>query len=127
MPPPKTRRIGLATEYVAQTTVQTLGTFLPGPIDRDYGQQIIFSSPPPQSPDNTLFPDIPRIHTESFAQAFTGTLTVGSGPNQSGIYTIISNTDDEGYVWLNGQLVSADPGGHGQQDANPLTGSAPWR
>ena len=116
---------GLATEYVAQTTVQTLGTFLPGPIDRDYGQQIIFSSPPPQSPDNTLFPDIPRIHTESFAQAFTGTLTVGSGPNQSGIYTIISNTDDEGYVWLNGQLVSADPGGHGQQDANPLTGSAP--
>jgi hypothetical protein len=113
-------RNGLATEYVAQTVAQTYSTFLPGVIDRDFGA-INPSNPvgPPQSPDATLFPDIKRIHTESFAEVFTGKITTA----QSGIYTIISNTDDDGWAWLNGLLVSADPGGHGQQDASAVARS----
>lgn len=107
---------GLATQYVAQTTIQSFNPNLGGPIDRNYGDIIPSGNPlpAPNSPDNTKFPDIERIHTENFAQAFTGTVTT----NLSGTYTIISNSDDDGYTWLNGTLVSADPGGHGQQDAS---------
>ena len=112
---------GLASEYIAQTTVQTYsGGFYAGPIDRDYTVQAPnpVPVPAPSSPDPTPFPEIDRIHTESFSQAFTGSLT----PSVSGVYTIITNTDDDGFAWLDGTLIDpADPGGHGQQDTLPST------
>lgn len=37
----------------------------------------------------------------------------------SGFYTFLANTDDDGYLYVNGQLVSANPGSHAQRD--PLT------
>jgi hypothetical protein len=119
---------GLTAEYIAQTTNQSYNPdVFQGPIDRDYG-----ALPPgsptqaPSSPDPTHFPDIQRIHTESFSQAFTGVLTAGI----SGVYTIITNTDDDGYAWIDGTLVSADPGVHGQQDTlfpSPLYPNQPTR
>ena len=29
----------------------------------------------------------------------------------------VTNSDDDGYLFVNGQLVASDPGGHGMQDA----------
>ena len=103
------------TEFLAQTSVQSLSTFLPGVIDRDYNAQLPTQPGAPivQSPDAVKYPDISRVQWEDFTQTFTGKVTVGF----SGMYTILSNTDDSGFVWINGTLVSADPGGHGQQDA----------
>ncbi|MGE5506730.1 MAG: PA14 domain-containing protein, partial [Actinomycetota bacterium] len=49
-----------------------------------------------------------------------------------GVYTFISNTDDAGYLYVDGVLVSSDPGGpsgHGEQDAanrTPITLTAGW-
>ena len=111
---------GIPTEFVAQTQNMSLGTFFPGVIDRDYNATIPSPIPQPvtQSPDFTAFPDLPRVEWEDFNQVFTGKIQVGI----SGVYTIISNTDDSGFAWVNGTLVSADPGGHGQQDTTSTRG-----
>ena len=104
---------GVPAEYDAQVTDQGFSTFFPGVIDQFYeaafsdGIFRVF-----QSPDFTPFPDIPRIEWDQFTQVYTGSLQVGV----SGVYTIVSNTDDSGFVWVNGMLVSADPGKHTPQD-----------
>ena len=118
---------GLATEYVAQTTVQSIVPgLLAGPIDRDFSGAIVPSNPfhtlASSSPDPTQFPDIDAYsHGKASRRVtFTGSLT----PSVStGVYTIITNTDDDGYAWLDGTLISADPGGHGQQTTSPAARS----
>jgi hypothetical protein len=43
---------------------------------------------------------------------------------EAGSYVFISNTDDDGYLYVNGVLVADDPGGHGERDATffqPIT------
>ena len=37
--------------------------------------------------------------------------------NVAGTYTFVNATDDDGYLFVNGQLVASDPGGHGVQNA----------
>jgi hypothetical protein len=54
------------------------------------------------SPDASIRPD-------NFSTVFTGTIHT----TEAGLYTILGFSDDDSYVWVNGQLVSADPGGHG--------------
>jgi hypothetical protein len=48
---------------------------------------------------------------------FTGQITAP----ETGFYQIVSNTDDDGYLFVDGVLVSQDPGGHGERDATVLT------
>ncbi|HEX2972348.1 MAG TPA: PA14 domain-containing protein, partial [Tepidisphaeraceae bacterium] len=40
---------------------------------------------------------------------------------QAGTYTFIGRSDDMGYVYLDGQTVSSDPGAHGVRDATNVT------
>src|SRR5205807_9637571 len=48
--------------------------------------------------------------------------------DQAGVYTFVTNTDDEGFLFLNDgtsntyKLVSSDPGGHGERDATNVVG-----
>jgi hypothetical protein len=49
------------------------------------------------------------IRTDFFSTVFTGKIRVP----EDGTYTILGFSDDDSYVWVNGQLVSGDPGGHG--------------
>ena len=106
---------GLPIEFVPQSVDMSIGTFLPGVIDRDYYAQLPAAEfPVYPSPDPVVFPDLPRVGRQDFAQIFSGKLQVGL----SGAYTIISNTDDSGFVWVNGALVSADPGIHTQEDVS---------
>ena len=57
------------------------------------------------------------IHREEFASIFTGKILTDA----AGKYTFITNSDDDGYLFINDQLVSQDPGAHGQEDATKLT------
>src|SRR6185312_10279282 len=66
------------------------------------------------SPDPRNYPDIERVHNTDQTSLFTGQIVA----NQTGVYTVITNTDDDGFLWIDDKLVSADPNGHGQQDAN---------
>ena len=74
------------------------------PIDANFGNS---------SPDATNYPDIPRIHVDDFATLFTGKIRT----DLAGTYTFVTNSDDDGYMWVNDVLVSSDPGGHGQRNA----------
>jgi hypothetical protein len=65
------------------------------------------------SPDPAGYPDVYRIHPNDYASLFTGKIRTDA----AGTYTFITNTDDDGYMWVNDVLVSSDPGGHGQQNA----------
>ena len=49
------------------------------------------------------------IRDDNHSTVFTGKITVP----EDGVYEIYAFTDDDSYLWVNGQLVSADPGGHG--------------
>ena len=49
------------------------------------------------------------IRGDNHSTVFTGKLR----PTETGQYQILGFTDDDSYVFVNGQLVSADPGGHG--------------
>jgi hypothetical protein len=49
------------------------------------------------------------IRDDNHSTVFTGKITVP----EDGEYQILAFTDDDSYLWVNGQLVSADPGGHG--------------
>jgi hypothetical protein len=70
----------------------------------------------------------PGIAATNYSTIFTGKVTIpdnGNGtPNEQLDVRIMGSTDDDGYVFVNGVLVSADPGGHGLRDAdqsgNPL-------
>src|SRR6185312_12226713 len=55
----------------------------------------------------------PGIRGSQDSAVFTGKITAPS----TGTYTFFSNTDDDGYLYINGALVSDYPGGHGQVDA----------
>ena len=67
--------------------------------------QVNFFWPEGYSPD-------PAIQNNYFSTEFTGKITAP----ETGTYTLISNTDDDGYLWVNGQLVSSDPGTHGMEE-----------
>jgi hypothetical protein len=49
------------------------------------------------------------IRPDNHSTLFTGRITAP----ETGEYQILGFTDDDSYLWVNGQLVSADPGGHG--------------
>ena len=82
-----------------------------GPVSFDYND-----SPDPTRADDPVSqlagPDF--VHREEFATVWTGKIVT----DQAGVYTFISNTDDDGYFYVNDELVSADPGQHGVQDAS---------
>src|SRR5205807_3818938 len=59
----------------------------------------------------------PAIQADLFSTQFTGKIHA----DVSGTYTFITNTDDDGYLWVNGKLVSQDPGLHGGRNATSLT------
>lgn len=59
----------------------------------------------------------PAIQSHDFSSIFTGKLNVTTG----GVYTLLSNTDDDGYLYVDGALVSLDPGAHGQRNAANFT------
>ena len=56
-----------------------------------------------------------QIDGRNSSVVFTGKVQI----NTPGTYTFYSNTDDDGYLFVNGQLTSADGGGHGTR--NPAT------
>ena len=61
----------------------------------------------------------PTINFDNFSTEFTGKIHA----DQDGWYTLITRTDDDGFLWVNGQLVSQDPGPHPPRDAwylNPI-------
>lgn len=61
------------------------------------------------------------ISAAPFSSVFTGQFTVTDG---SAPYTFPTQSDDDSYLYVDGQLASADPGGHGNRTAptvNPLT------
>ncbi|MGE5612213.1 MAG: DNRLRE domain-containing protein, partial [Bacillota bacterium] len=59
----------------------------------------------------------PSVDADHFSSRWTGRIIAPA----TGTYTIISLTDDDGYLWVDGQLVSSDPGGHGYRDATNIT------
>ena len=92
------------TEFIHDTNGITATSG--GPIDSDFSTS---------SPDSTPYPDVPRVHQVSYASAWTGKIIT----DQAGVYTFITNSDDDGYMYINDTLVSADPGDHGAE--NPAT------
>ena len=54
----------------------------------------------------------PAINTSNYSTAFTGKVHTDA----AGTYTFISNSDDDGYLYVNGVLVSSDPGSHGAEE-----------
>src|SRR5205085_10455868 len=60
---------------------------------------------------------LPRIHPTSHPAVLTGRIKTDA----AGMYTFVTNSDDDGYLWVNDMLVSSDPGGHGPQDAPNIT------
>jgi len=61
----------------------------------------------------SVFP-APGTVADRYSSVWTGKIKA----EVDGEYTFISSTDDYGYLWVNGQLVSFDPGGHGTRDAD---------
>ena len=49
------------------------------------------------------------IRADNFSTTFTGKIRAP----ETGTYTILGFSDDDSYVWVDGHLVSGDPGGHG--------------
>jgi hypothetical protein len=47
-------------------------------------------------------------NNDNYSTAFTGKINIPAG--EGGQYTFIANTDDQGFLWVNGQLVSVTPG-----------------
>lgn len=94
------------------------GTWLyGGAIDFDWSQRTFSGGILPDpllSPDPSLYPDVQRIHNTDFTTVFTGQIV----PAISGVYTLIGNSDDDGFLWVDDRLVSADPGVHEQRDAS---------
>ena len=73
-------------------------------------------------PDPTLDRNLNGIPVNNYSTAFTGKIVIPAG--QGGEYRFISNTDDDGALFVNGQLVSYDPNGHGQRDADDAANTA---
>lgn len=70
------------------------------------------------SPYVGQIPTFDKIHNVSFSVAFTGQIHI----TRTGTYSFMTNTDDDGFMWLsNGTqqvLVSQDGGGHGTRNAS---------
>ena len=49
------------------------------------------------------------IRGDNFSTVFTGKFVAP----ETGTYSILAFSDDDSYVWVDGKLVSGDPGGHG--------------
>ena len=54
------------------------------------------------------FPFIQGFNADSFSTFIDGKIVT----DLAGEYTFVANTDDDGYLWVNGQLVSSSPGSH---------------
>ena len=52
------------------------------------------------------------VRQDAFSTVFSGTLRAA----EAGVYEIFLETDDDGYLLVNGQVVSADPGPHLARD-----------
>ena len=65
---------------------------------------------------SSQFPLVPGFDANSFSAFIEGKITT----DLAGPYTFVAPTDDDGYLWVNGQLVSADPGlnVHGRSPAH---------
>ncbi|MCY2953770.1 MAG: PA14 domain-containing protein [Planctomycetota bacterium] len=63
--------------------------------------------------ESAYFP-APGTPTDNYSAVWTGKIIAPV----DGEYTFISNTDNFGFLWVNGQLVSFDPGDHGMRDAD---------
>jgi hypothetical protein len=59
----------------------------------------------------------PLVGGDNFSTRWQGSIIAPT----AGVYTFVSNSDDAGYLFVKGVLVSQDPGGHGQRDAVILT------
>jgi fibronectin type 3 domain-containing protein len=65
----------------------------------------------------------PIINNDDFSGRWTGQLIVDAASGGAGTYSIIANSDDGHRVFVDGQLVSFDPGPHAPRDAltvNPI-------
>jgi hypothetical protein len=71
------------------------------------------------SPDtsNTSFPFFPRVFPDSFSTVWTGKIRTDA----AGVYTFITNSDDDAVMYVNGVKVSEDLGAHGPRNATTLT------
>jgi Concanavalin A-like lectin/glucanases superfamily/PA14 domain len=69
------------------------------------------------SPDITAFPLLARVHTDSFTTVWTGKIRT----NAAGVYTFVTNSDDDAIMYVNGVAVSQDLGAHTARDATQLT------
>jgi len=83
-------------------------------VDFDYGNN-------PPDAGASIVPD-------NFSTIFTGKITIpdnGNGtPNEQLDVKIFGNSDDDGFLYVNGVLVSSDAGGHGQRDADTVAPDA---
>jgi hypothetical protein len=61
--------------------------------------------------ETSAFPFEQGFNAETFSAFIDGKITT----ELAGPYTFVVNTDDDGYLWVNGQLVSGNPGQHLQQ------------
>jgi hypothetical protein len=64
-------------------------------------------------------PDPAIQQTDNFSVIFTGKIRT----KEAGNYTFLGFSDDDHYLFVNGQLVSSDPGGHTARD--PRRGGKP--
>ena len=60
---------------------------------------------------------LPPIQSRDFSSIFTGKINITA----SGTYTLLSNTDDDGYLYVDGVLVSLDPGSHAARNPANFT------
>jgi len=66
--------------------------------------------------DASVFPLKSGFNASSFSAIIEGKVTT----DLAGPYTFYASTDDDGYLWVAGQLVSGNPGGHSLQQS-PVT------
>jgi len=77
---------------------------------------------------------VPGIQNDNWSSIITGSivLTQADVTQADGVtpdpIVFVSNTDDDGYLFIDGQLVASEPGGHGQDDAflGAVAGSNPF-
>ena len=69
------------------------------------------------SPNDQPNPDVSKIHDDSFTTVWTGKIVIDT----TGMYTFVTNTDDDGYFYLKDTLLSSDPGVHTERNAATMT------
>jgi hypothetical protein len=67
--------------------------------------------------DASTFPLTSGFNATSFSVLVEGKVTT----DLAGPYTFVANTDDDGYLWVNGQSVSSSPGSRNQQNSPTTT------